>query len=94
MRMTSVILSRMSRSAPLKALTSGPSQTISAVCHVNEIAGLEVDEQDAGLRVEDDVADRVEVIVSGEVRKHEGAIVLDLDEARLASAVGDVSALV
>ena len=61
--------------------------------HVDEVARLEVDEQKSGLRVEQDVAHCVEVIVAGKIGEHEGPVVLDADEARLAASMRDVGAL-
>ena len=66
---------------------------LSLAGHIDEVASLKIDKQVAGLRIEEDVAHRVEVIVAGEVGKHEGPVVLDFDEPRLTASMGNIRAL-
>ena len=61
--------------------------------HGDQVARLEVEEEEAGPRVQQDVADRVEVVVAREIGNDEGPLVLDPDEAGPAAAVGDVGPL-
>src|SRR5262249_40140200 len=61
--------------------------------YLQQIARGEIDEQQAGARVAQKVAERVEVTVAAETRHHQG-VGAEVDEAGPAAAVGDVEAAV
>jgi hypothetical protein len=58
---------------------------------LKQAAALEVDEQQAGAGIRDEVADRVEVVVAGVVGEYQ-RVAVDLDESRVAAAVGGIHA--
>ncbi len=59
---------------------------------LQQTAGLEIDEQQTGSRVENEVADGVEVVVARVVGEHQAGLVRDRDEARVAPAVRGIHA--
>ena len=82
---------RHSRSAPATAAISGDVEDHLGIAgELQQIAGLEIHEQQPGLRIGDQVAEGVEKAVAGEIRDGEHAVHADAHESRPAAAVGDV----
>ena len=80
-----------SRSAPLKrGNLRGLEDDLGAAAHLQHVAGREINKHEAGARIDQQVAERVEVQVAGEIGNGKHAIVADAHEPRLAAAMRDV----
>src|SRR5258708_20222205 len=59
---------------------------------LQEVAGLEIDEQQRGARFSDQIAERVEIAVAAKIGNRQ-CVAVDADETRPAAAMRDVGAI-
>ena len=58
--------------------------------HLQHIAAMEVDEDQPGTRIDQEIAQGVEKQVAREIRDRQRAVFIDTHEARLAAAMGGI----
>src|SRR5258708_34522214 len=71
---------------------AGRPINLGAALKLQEVAGLEIDEQQRGARFSDQIAERVEIAVAAKIGNRQ-YVAVDADETRPAAAMRDVGAI-